>query len=101
MAVRNVLPSLGADVVVVSVGIDPNESATVLGRYAEGEGFAWRFAVAPRPMLAALQQAYGTRFLHPPSEPMFLVDTKGVPFIAPFGFKDEKTLRQLVEVARL
>jgi cytochrome oxidase Cu insertion factor (SCO1/SenC/PrrC family) len=101
VAVRDLLPGLGTDVEVVSVGVDPNEDAAVLRRYAERHGFPWRFAVAPPDMLRALERSFGTRFLHPPSEPMFLVDTRGEPFIAPYGSKDANTIRQLVSVARV
>lgn len=101
MVVREALPSLGDDVVLVSLDIDLNESAELLARYAREQGFAWRFAVAPSATLSAMQQLFGTRFLHPPNEPMFLVDARGVPFAAPGGPKDARTLRQLVDVSRL
>lgn len=101
MAVRDLIPRLGSDVEVVSIGVDPNEDAAVLRRYLDRHGFSWRFAVAPPDMLRSLERSFGTRFLHPPSEPMFLVDTRGEAFIAPFGFKDAETIRQLVTTARL
>lgn len=101
MVVRDTLPSLGDDVVLVSLDIDLNESAELLARYTREQGFDWRFAVAPRDTLSAMQRLFGTRFLHPPNEPMFLVDARGEPFAAPGGPKDAKTLRQLVDVSRL
>ncbi len=101
MVVREAIPSLGDDVIVVSLDIDVNESGELLARYARQQGFEWRFALAPRETLAAMQRLFGTRFLHPPNEPMFLVDARGEPFAAPGGPKDAKTLRQLVDVSRL
>lgn len=89
------------DVVIVSIDVDPNEEGRTLGRYADELDFRWRFTVPPRDVLRALERSFGTRFLHPPSEPMFLVDTAGVAFVAPFGSKDEKTLLQLAETARV
>lgn len=87
--------------VVVSLGIDSNESADLLRRYAGEQGFDWRFAVAPREVLAAMQRQFGARFLHAPNEPMFLVDARGGLFGAPGGLKDAKTIQQLVDVSRL
>lgn len=101
MVVRDTLPSLGEDVIVVSLDIDPNESADLLRRYAAEQGFDWRFALAPREVLSAMQRQFGARFLHAPSEPMFLVDARGGLFGAPGGLKDAKTIQQLVDVSRL
>ena len=100
MVVRDTLPALGDDVVLVSLDIDLNESAELLARYAREQDFDWRFAVAPRHTLSAMSRLFGTRFLHPPNGPMFLVDARGEPFAAPGGPKDPKTLRQLVDVSR-
>ena len=81
---------------MVSVDVDPSEDADQLRRFADRNGFGWRFAVAPKDMLVEFQKAFGTQFLTPPSEPMFIVDPKGLPHLVPFGHRDAKTLRELV-----
>lgn len=93
--IKQILPTLGSDVVVISVDIDPTENADLLRRYAEREGAPWRFAVAPREMLLAFEQAFGFRFLDPPSEPKLIIDARGAVHVE-FGFKQESELRALV-----
>ena len=96
---KNTLPSLG-DVVMVSIDIDTNEDAEQLRRYADQQGFSWRFAIAPREMLRQLATAFGTQFLDPPSEPMFMVDPKGAPHLVPFEHRDAARLAALVRQYR-
>lgn len=81
---------------MVSVDVDTTENAAQLARFGDQHGFAWRLAIAPRDMLAAFQQAFGTEFLTPPSEPMFIVDPKGVAHLVPFGHRDANELKALV-----
>jgi hypothetical protein len=97
--VKQLLPSLGSDVVMISIDVDLTEDAARLRRYADQEGWAWRHAMASREMLEALDRAYGARFLTPPADPTLLINTKGE-VTAHFGFKDERTLRDLVQRAR-
>jgi hypothetical protein len=47
-------------------------------------------------MLVEFQNAFGTQFLAPPSEPMFIVDPKGAAHLVPFGHRDAATIRALV-----
>jgi hypothetical protein len=96
LVVKNTLPSLGPDVLMVSVDVDTTENADQLRRFAEQHGFEWRLAIAPREMLVELQRAFGTQFLTPPSEPMFIVDPKGEAHLVPFGHRDGNRLRALV-----
>jgi hypothetical protein len=96
LVVKDTLPSLGPDVLMVSLDVDTTESPDQLRRFAEQHGFEWRFAVAPRDMLVELQRAFGTQFLTPPSEPMFIVDPRGEAHLVPFGHRDGNTLRTLV-----
>lgn len=93
---KDTLPSLGPDVLMVSVDVDTTENADQLRRFADQHGFAWRLAIAPREMLVELQRAYGTQFLTPPSEPMLIVDPKGEAHLVPFGHRDANRLRALV-----
>lgn len=84
---------------MIGIDVDPNEDAALLRRYVDGEGWAWRWAVAPRELVRALVDAYGTQFSTPPTEPMLVVDAQGQPH-AVFGHKDEAKLRELVATYR-
>ncbi len=81
---------------MVSVDIDPIENADQLARFGDKYGFTWRLAIGSREMLAEFQNAFGTQFLTPPAEPMFIVDPKGTAHLAPFGHRDAATIRALV-----
>lgn len=96
MLISDALPRLGDDVVMVSIDGDPNEDAELLRRYADELGFTWRFAIAPRELMGALSRSYGSGVLYPPSDPMFVVSAKGVPYRLPSGIKDEDLLREAV-----
>ena len=94
---KDTIPSLGPDVLMVSLDVDTSENADQLRRFSEQHGFDWRFAIAPREMLVELQRSYGTQFLTPPSEPMFVVDAKGEAHLIPFGRRDANALRAIVD----
>jgi hypothetical protein len=96
LVVKDTLPSLGPDVVMVSIDVDTTENADQLRRFADQHGFAWRLAIAPREMLVELRRAYGTQFLTPPSEPMLIVDANREAHLVPFGHRDANKLRALV-----
>jgi hypothetical protein len=81
---------------MVSVDIDTTENAAQLAGFGDKYGFAWRLAIGPREMLVEFQNAFGTQFLAPPSEPMFIVDPKGTAHLVPFGHRDAATIRALV-----
>ena len=85
---------------MVSLDIDPSENAAQLKAFAERNGFPWRFAIAPREMLAALQQTYGTQFLTPTAEPMFFVSPGQRPSAGSFGRRDAGRIRTLVAANR-
>lgn len=101
MLIKDELPGLGDDVVMISIDGDPNENADVLRRYADTLGLDWHFAIAPREVMTALAAEYGSQFLYPPSEPMFAVSAKsGKPIQLEFGHKDAAVLREAVQRAR-
>jgi len=100
LVVRDALESLGSDVQMVSLDIDPSENAAQLKAFAERNGFTWRFAVAPREMLDALARTYGTRFLTPTAEPMFFVSPAQRASAGSFGRRDAGTMRTLVATNR-
>lgn len=78
---------------MVSLDTDVNESADLLRRYADENGFPWRFALVSREVLRQLSDTFGTQFLVQPSEPMFLVDPRGSAHLLPFGRKSADALR--------
>ena len=81
---------------MISLDVDTSENAAQLRAFADRNGFSWKFAVAPREMLAALQQTYGTQFLTPTAEPMFFVSPAQRPSKGSFGRRDAGTMRSLV-----
>jgi cytochrome oxidase Cu insertion factor (SCO1/SenC/PrrC family) len=98
LLIKDALPSLGSDVVMVSLDGDPNEDAALLKRYAEQNGFTWRFAIAPRELMSSLAATFGNEYLSPPSDPMFIVSAKtGNAHRFPAGHKDAALLKQFVE----
>ena len=97
---RDALPSLGSDVVMISLDTDTSEDAALLARFADQMGFSWRFALAPREVLSALAASFGTEFLTQPSEPMFLIDPKGATHPLPFGHKSADQLRRAIQQFR-
>lgn len=97
---RATLPSLGNDVVMISLDTDASEDADLLRRYVDQQGFPWRFALAPREILRELADVFGTQFLTQPSEPMFLIDPRGDTRLLPFGRKSADALRQAVTQSR-
>jgi hypothetical protein len=98
--VKDALPSLGSDVVMISLDTDVSEDAALLARFADEMGFGWRFALAPKEILTQLAAAFGTEFLTQPSEPMFLVDPKGATHALPFGHKSADQLRRSIQQFR-
>lgn len=95
--IRAALPSLGPDVVVVSLDTDPNEDEQTLKRYVERTGFDWRFAIAPRSLQSALGAAFGTHFLNPPSTPLVVISPKGEAHVTAPGIKSANDIRKLVD----
>ncbi len=100
MVVKDALASFGSDVQMISLDVDTSENAAQLRAFADRHGFTWRFALAPREMLTALQQAYGTQFLAPTAEPMFFVSPAQRPSLGSFGRRDAGTMRSLVAANR-
>lgn len=97
LLIKDLLPSLGADVVMVSIDGDPNEDTALLKRYAERNGFTWRFAVAPRDFMGSLAGEFGNSYLNPPSDPLFVISAKdGLAHRLPSGSKSADELRAIV-----
>lgn len=97
LLIKDALPSLGDDVVMVSIDGDPNEDADLLRQYADALGLQWRFAVAPRELMSELAASFGNGVLYPPSDPMFVVSADGNLYRLPTGIKDGEFLREVVD----
>ena len=83
-----------ADFHSVGIDIDPNESPEDLARYAQRQGFDWRFAKADAELVSILRDAYGVAATNPPSTPTFVISTDGEIRALPFG--RVRTARDLV-----
>ena len=97
--INSVLPTLGDDVVMVSVDVDVSETAEQLRRYADSEGWRWRHALAARAYLTTASERFGTGALNPPSDATLIIDTKRT-VEAHFGSKNAQQIRDLVARAR-
>jgi thiol-disulfide isomerase/thioredoxin len=86
-----------ADLVTVSLDIDPNENNDVLKAYVAKNGFDWMYAVAPADVSREISKLYGDQFLNPTSTPMLIIDRKGVAHPLPFGIKSADDLKKAVE----
>ena len=93
---KQVLPGLSPNVRYVSLDVVPSESADLLRRYADRNGFDWRFAVAGTEMDQALINRFGSGFLTTTSVPMFIIDRHGQVHLAHFGHKSASDLEDLV-----
>ena len=82
------------------VRTDSSENAAQLRAFADRNGFGWKFALASREMLSALQQAYGPQFLTPTAEPMLFVSPTQRPSAGSYGRRDAGTMRALVAANR-
>jgi thiol-disulfide isomerase/thioredoxin len=96
---KALLSKLGmpANLVLVSLDIDPNENAATLKTYAANNTFDWTFAVAPADVSREIGKLYGDQFLNPPSAPMLIVDAKGEAHPLPFGLKNSDDLMKALE----
>ncbi len=86
-----------ADLVVVSLDIDPNENAATLKNYVATNGFGWHYAVAPAAVTREISDKFGAEFLNPPSTPMFVIDRHGAVQLLPFGVKSADDLAKTVQ----
>ena len=86
-----------ADLVVISLDIDPNENAATLKDYVATNGFGWHYAVAPADVTREISDKFGVQFLNPPSTPMFIIDSHGEVHLLPFGVKSADDLSSAVQ----
>jgi thiol-disulfide isomerase/thioredoxin len=86
-----------ADLVSISLDIDPNEDAQYLAAFVAQTGFDWIYAVAPAELSRTLGLTYGNQFLNPPSTPILIIDRHGAAHPLPFGIKSADELRQAIQ----
>jgi hypothetical protein len=69
----------------VSLDVDLSEAPEDLARYADAEGFDWRFAMADAALYRLLQERFGTAATNPPSTPLIVIERDGTVRPLPFG----------------
>lgn len=87
-----------ADLVTVSLDIDPNEDLDTVKSYLTSAGYDWLYAVAPADVSREIASLYGDQFLNPPSAPVLIVDRHGAVHPLPFGVKSADDLMQAVNM---
>jgi thiol-disulfide isomerase/thioredoxin len=88
---------MNADLITVSLDIDPNEDAAMLQTYAADNGFNWIYAVASKDVARDIGNLYGDQFLNPPSTPILIIDRHGEAHPLPFGVKNADDLMKAIE----
>lgn len=86
-----------ADLVSISLDIDPNEDAQYLAAFVAQTGFDWIYAIAPADLARTLGLTYGSQFLNPPSTPILIIDRHGVAHPLPYGIKSAGDLLQAIQ----
>ncbi|MCY3936469.1 MAG: hypothetical protein OXF22_05575 [Anaerolineaceae bacterium] len=87
---RELHPQLNPDeFAVVGLSVETNLGAANLARYADGNGFNWRFAVMTPDMLAAVVNQYGNQAIVPPRTPHFVISANGTLGPLSLGIKSE------------
>ncbi|MEP7378843.1 MAG: hypothetical protein ABI725_04700 [Chloroflexota bacterium] len=90
--VRSALANINsANLVYVSLDVDPNETESDLARYADDRGYAWHFAVASRELARALAATFGDVVLSPPSTPKIVIKPDGTADVS-YGIKSAADL---------
>ncbi|MEW5990467.1 MAG: TlpA disulfide reductase family protein [Chloroflexota bacterium] len=84
-----------ADVVYVSLDVDPNERAEDLAAYAGREGYDWTFAVAPPEVSRSLAATFGDQVLSPPATPLIILGPDGQLIEKHIGIKSADDLAAL------
>jgi len=88
-----------AGVRYISLGIDPNEDAGALAKYADRRGYGWTFAKSPTELSRALSDLFGSQILSPPSTPLIVLDPSGEIVIQEFGFHGPDALLEILREA--
>ena len=92
-------PTFGDSVVIVSLDVDPNETAATLARHATNANLDWTFAVAPPALQRDLAAAFGRNVLNPPAGNLILIDPSGNARLLRSGVKPaDEIIRTVAEV---
>lgn len=83
----------------ISLGIDPNEDAGTLARYAERRGYEWTFTKSPAELSRSLSDLLGSQVLSPPSTPLIVLDASGEIVISELGFHGPDALLDILREA--
>jgi thiol-disulfide isomerase/thioredoxin len=83
-----------ADVVYISLDVDPNEREADLAAYSEREGFTWRFAVASPEVSRSLAATFGDQILSPPATPLVILGPDGTLIEKHIGIRPPTTWRR-------
>jgi cytochrome oxidase Cu insertion factor (SCO1/SenC/PrrC family) len=84
------------DLVVVTLGTDLYEDAAVLKKYAQDNGFDWRYAVAPLEAMRDIGNLYGALFMDPTLSPTLIVDRQGEIYKMNFGYKKAEDIKEAI-----
>ena len=95
--VQQIHKQYGADLVTISLDVDPNEDGALLKKYAAKNGFGWIIAVAPTAVGAFLSKNYDVQLLNPPLQPMMIIDKQGGVWGMPFGIKSAESLKKTID----
>lgn len=82
-----IIGAASANLVRVSLDVDPNEDAAILKKYAATNKFDWYIAVAPIEVGRFLEVNYDQNYLNPPLQPMLFIDKSGGVYGLPTGIK--------------
>ena len=85
----------GDEVVVVSLGVDPDETAEIVAAHANQFGLPWRFAIAGSELVGMLQIEFGPQILAPPSTPIVIIGPDGSFELTQYGIKSAGALVDL------
>lgn len=84
--------SLGDDVVLIGIDIDPNEEKATLISHIEKNGFAGYYALSPDEMTASLVDRFGPVVVTPASAPVMVICQNGDAHLLDTGIKSTSSL---------
>tara|TARA_Y100000310_G_scaffold345863_1_gene471794 strand:- start:55647 stop:56228 length:582 start_codon:yes stop_codon:yes gene_type:complete len=91
--IKKLHEEIGDEVVSISIDTDPNEDAALVKDHAEGNGFDWAYAVAPKDFTTSLIDQFGNAVVNAPSAPVILVCEDGTSRKMPSGVKSVAKLK--------
>ena len=90
---RSLHPQLNPDeFVVVGLSLETNLRPSRLARYADSNGFSWRFAVMSPELLSAVVQQFGSQAAVASRTPHFVISPTGTLSPLSLGIKNESEI---------